>query len=271
MKSRTYLQLIFAIALMFAVFCPVLAAQSIGLAPAQVVQTFRPGEPFEIELATVNSGTEPVEMGVEITDFWYDENNEKVFSPPGTSPRSAANWIQFTPEKFDVRPGAAQKMKAVVTPPSDARGGYYAALFVDSKPQLSFRKTSSGSPVYTRMRVGCLVLLQAESTEQIKLDVRSATLTPPSASHALQLRVPLANNSNTHVFAQPTLAILDPDHKLVAKAQGDMKRLLPGQKDELSIEWAGDLKPGKYSGVLNVSYGNDGIQTQVIPFTVGEK
>jgi hypothetical protein len=270
MKLKIYLRLILA-TLIIAVFAPMVLAQSIGLAPAQVVQTFRPGEPFEIELATVNSGAEAVEMGVEVTDFWYDGNNEKIFSPPGTSPRSAANWIQFTPEKFDVAPGAAQKMKAVITPPSDARGGYYAALFVDSKPRLSFRKTSSGSPVYTRMRVGCLVLLQAENTEEIKLEVRNATLTPPSSSNALKLRVPIFNNGNTHVFAQPTLAILDPDHKLIAKAQGDMKRLLPGQKDELSIDWAGDLKPGQYSGVLNVSYANDGIRTQVIPFTVGEK
>ena len=66
-------------------------AQSLGLAPAQVVEKFKPGVPFEFDLSTVNSGETPVDMHVEITDFWYDEKNEKVFSSPETSPRSAAN------------------------------------------------------------------------------------------------------------------------------------------------------------------------------------
>ena len=73
-------------------------AQSLGLAPAQVVETFKPGVPFQFDLSTVNSGDTAVEMHVEITDFWYDEKNEKVFSSPGSSPRSAANWIQFVPD-----------------------------------------------------------------------------------------------------------------------------------------------------------------------------
>src|SRR5215469_6878078 len=87
--------------------------QSLGLAPAQVVQTFKPGVPFEFELSTVNNGENPVEMNVEITDFWYNDKNEKVFSAPGTSPRSAANWIQFVPEHFNVAAHSAQQMKAI--------------------------------------------------------------------------------------------------------------------------------------------------------------
>src|ERR1700757_940656 len=92
------------------------SAQSLGLAPAQVVEKFKPGVPFEFDLSTVNSGDSPVDMHVEITDFWYDEKNEKVFSSAGTSPRSAANWIQFVPDHFEVGAHGTQKMKAIVTP-----------------------------------------------------------------------------------------------------------------------------------------------------------
>src|SRR5205807_6119351 len=115
-------------------------AQSLGLAPAQVVEKFKPGVPFQFDLSTVNTGDTPVDMHVEITDFWYNEKNEKVFSSPGTSPRSAANWIQFVPDHFEVAAHGSQKMKAIVTPPTDAKGGYYAVLCVQSKPQLSFPK-----------------------------------------------------------------------------------------------------------------------------------
>jgi len=267
MKSKLPLH-VFAI-LIIALAWPVVSyAQSLGLAPAQVVEKFKPGVPFQFELTTANSGEAAVEMSVEITDFWYNENNEKTFGAPGTSPRSAANWIQFVPEHFEVAAHGSQKMKAIVTPPADAKGGYYAVLFVKSKPQLSFDKTKDGKSVFTNMRIGCLVLLSADTTEQYKIAVSDLKLTPPSATHGLELGFTINNQGNTHVFPLPRLAILDSQHKLVAKAESEMKRYLPGQKDAMHVNWSGALDPGDYTAVLTISYGEDRIETQTMPFVI---
>ncbi|HVZ15619.1 MAG TPA: hypothetical protein VG897_00760 [Terriglobales bacterium] len=245
-----------------------LHAQALGLAPAQVVQTFKPGVPFQFELTTANSGTSPVEMSVEITDLWYNDKNEKTFGAPGTSPHSAANWIQFVPEHFNVAAHGSQKMKAIVTPPADAKGGYYAVLFIKSKPQLSFNQSKDGKSVFTNMRIGCLVLLSAENTEQYKIAVSDLKLTPPSTAHGLDLGFTIENQGNTHVFPLPRLAILDSHHKLVAKAEAEMERFLPGQKDTMHVDWAGTLDPGSYTAVLTISYGEDRIETQTIPLII---
>ncbi|HLJ29563.1 MAG TPA: hypothetical protein VKY85_22830 [Candidatus Angelobacter sp.] len=244
------------------------AAQSLGLAPGEVRQKFKPGVPFEFELATSNEGTTPVEMSVEIDDFWYNEKNEKVFPAPGSAPRSAANWIQFVPEHFEVPAHGSQKMRAIVTPPSDATGGYYAVLFVQSKPQRSFSK-SNGQGVFTNMRLGCLVLLDAEKTEDFKIELSSLKLVSPSATQRLDLSFELLNAGNTHVFPVARLAILDAGKKLVAKAQTDEKRFLPGQKDFMHVTWAGSLPPGNYTAVLSVAYGEDQVATQQMAFNVG--
>ena len=243
-------------------------AQSLGLAPAQVVQKFKPGLPFEFELTTANNGDAPVEISVEITDFWYNDKNEKTFNPPGTSPHSAANWIQFVPEHFNLAAHGSQKMRAIVTPPSDAKGGYYAVLFVKSKPQLSFDQSKDGKAVFTNMRIGCLVLLSAEKTEQYKIAVSDLKLTPPSETQGLQLKFDVDNEGNTHVFPQPRLAILNSEHKLVAKAESDVKRFLPGQKDSMHVDWAGKLDPGNYTAVLTVAYGDDRIDTETMPLVI---
>lgn len=242
-------------------------AQSLGLAPAQVVEKFKPGVPFQFDLSTVNTGETPVDMHVEITDFWYNEKNEKIFSSPGTSPRSAANWIQFVPDHFEVGPHGTQKMKAIVTPPADARGGYYAVLFVQSKPQVSF-PGSEGKGVLTSMRIGCLVLLRAESTEEYKIEVSNVKLTPPTETHGLDVDFDLLNSSNTHIFPVARIAVLDANRKLVAKAESEEKRFLPGQKNSMHVEWAGKLSPGNYTAVLTVTYGEDHIETQQVAFNV---
>ncbi len=271
MKTRRILPII-ALAFVAVSWSLPTHAQSLGLAPAQVVEKFKPGVPFEFELTTANSGENPVEMSVEITDFWYDaKTNEKTFNPPGTSPRSAANWIQFVPERFNVAGHASQKMRAIVTPPSDAKGGYYAVLFVVSKPQLSFDKTKEGKQVFTNMRIGCLVMLSAEKTEQFKIAVSDLKLTPPSENHGLQLDFMVENQSNTHVFPLPRLAILDANHKLVAKAEADMKRYLPGQKGPMHVDWTGTLAPGNYTAVLTVSYGDEQIDTETMPLVIAAK
>jgi hypothetical protein len=266
-KRHLYL---FAALVTFTASCLPARAQSLGLAPAQVVEKFKPGVPFEFDLSTVNTGETPVDMSVEITDFWYDEKNEKVFSSPGTSPRSAANWIQFVPDRFEVRAHGTQKMKAIVTPPADAKGGYYAVLFVQSKPQLSFPK-NDGKGVFTSMRIGCLVLLRAESTEDYKVELSDVKVTPPTDTHGLTVDFNLKNSSNIHVFPVARVAVLDANRKLVGKGEGDEKRFLPGQKNSMHVEWAGKLPPGAYTALLTIAYGEDRIETQQIAFNVAEQ
>jgi hypothetical protein len=239
-------------------------AQSLGLAPGEVRETFKPGVPFQFDLSTVNSGDTAVDMHVEITDLWYDEKNEKVFSSPGTSPRSAANWIQFVPDHFEVVPHGSQKMKAIITPPADAKGGYYAVLFVTSKPQLSFPK-SDGKGVFTSMRIGCLVLLQAQGTDEYKIELSNVKVSPPADTHGLNV-----DFDHTHVFPVARVAVLDAGRKFVAKAESKEKRFLPGQKNSMHVEWAGKLPAGNYTAVLTVAYGEDRIETQQIPFSVTE-
>lgn len=247
-------------------------AQSVGLAPALIRKEFKPGVPFELELATVNNGQTPVEMSVQVTDLWYDQKNEKVFSEPGTSPRSAANWIQFVPEHFQVPVNGTQKMRAIVTPPADAKGGYYATLFVISTPQLAFDrdKTPDKRQVYTNMRLGSLVLLSAEKTEEYKVEISNVKIVPPTANQGLDLSFTLANLSNTHVLPRARVAVMDSQRKLVAKAETEEKRFLPGQKDNMHVNWTGTLPAGNYTAILTVAYAEDRIETQQVPFSVSQ-
>jgi len=258
----------FVLFALFILATGVASAQSIGLAPAQIVSDFKPGVALEQELSVVNNGSEAVELHVQITDLWYNEKNEKTFGAPGTSPRSAANWIQFVPEKFIVAPGKSQKMKAIITPPADSRGGYYAVLFVESKPVITNKQTEDGRRVFSNMRLGCLVLLQAAKSEAYNVSVNELKLLPPGNNQALTLSFMVDNESNTHVFPLARLAILNPNHKLVAKAESEMKRFLPGQKDGMKVEWNGDLTPGDYTAVLSVVYGGTHVETRQIAFTV---
>jgi len=254
--------------MLLGIAAPLLRAQSLALAPAQVQYTFKPGQPFQFDLSVSNKGNSPVALRVSVTDFWYNEKNEKTFSAPGSSPRSAANWIESVPRQLTVPAAGTGQVQVLVTPPLKVSGGYYAVVFVESKPELSEGTTAEKKAVYTNMRLGSLILLSAENTEEYKIEVSDAVFTAPSADQAMKLDFALFNQSNTHVFPQATVAILNSSHELIAKAEGEKQRFLPGQKSRLSVSWAGTLPAGSYTAILTVLYGLDKNYTQQFPFTV---
>jgi hypothetical protein len=256
----------FAAVLVIAFAVP-LRAQSIGLSPGQITANFKPGVPFELELSVVNYETATIELHTVVTDFWYDDKNAKSFGTPGSSPHSAANWIQFVPENFRVEPSATVKMKAIVTPPADAKGGYYAGLFIESTPSPTNRRTKDGRALYANLRLGCLVLLNAAGTETYDVRIDDLQIRPPTATQELVAAFVVANKSDTHILATPRLAILDKDRKLVAKAQAAEKRFLPGQKDAIDVHWGGTLPTGDYLAVLTLAFG-DHLEKREIAFHV---
>lgn len=243
-------------------------AQSLALAPAEVQYAFKPGQPFEFELSVSNGGDSPAMMEVHVTDLWYNNKNEKLFNAPGTSPHSAANWIEFVPRQFVAPAHGTGKVKVVVTPPQQASGGYYAVVFVESKPQLVQAATAERKAVYANIRLGSLILLSAQNTEDYKINVSDTQFTPPTPNQPMKLDFVLSNQGNAHIFPETRMAILNSQHELMGKTDGEIKRFLPQQADHLSVDWAGSLPPGSYSAILTVLYGQDKIYTQEFPFTI---
>ena len=108
----------------------------------------------------------------------------------------------------------------------------------------------------------------AKNTEAYNVNLNDLKLVPPSNNQGLTLTFAVDNESNTHVFPQARLAILNPEHKLMGKAESELKRFLPGQKDWMKVDWNGELYPGDYTAVLSVIYGGTHVDTRQVAFTV---
>lgn len=247
------------------------AAQSIGLTPAEIRATFKPQQVLQFELSVSNDGDAPVPMRGSVMDLWFNpKTNEKTFAAPGSQPHSASNWTTFVPPTFTIPPHGTGKVRVVITPPAEAAGGSYAVLFLESKPELARGGAGEGKPIYANMRLGALILLSAEGTEEYKIEVSEPRLTPPAENRNLQLTFDLDNQSNAHIFPEARLAILDDSKHVVARTQAEIKRFFPGQKESLTLTWPGALPPGSYTCVLTVAYGRNKVYTETLPLHVGD-
>ena len=245
------------------------AGQSLGLTPAEIRATFRPQQVLQFDLNVSNDSDTPVAMRGSVMDLWFDPaTNLKTFGTPGTLPHSAANWVTFVPPTFSVPAHGTGKVKVMVTPPAEATGGSYAVLFVESKPVLA-QATPDGKPIYTNLRLGALMLLSAAGSEDYRVAISNTRLTPPTANRNLELAFEVANLSNVHIFPESHLTIMNASKQVVGRADGEIRRFFPTQKDSLKLTWAGDLPVGEYTAVLTVSYGDNKVYTQTLPLHIG--
>ena len=257
-----------SIALWLALVSPA-AGQSLGLTPAEIRASFKPRQVLQFDLSVSNDSDTPVAMRGSVMDLWYDPaTNLKTFGTPGTLPHSAANWVTFVPPTFRVPAHGTGTVKVMVTPPAEATGGSYAVLFVESKPELA-QATPEGKPIYTNVRLGALLLLSAAGSEDYRVAITETRVTPPTANQNLEVTLGLANLSNVHIFPESHLTIMNASKQVVGRADGEIRRFFPGQKDSLKLTWAGDLPAGDYAVVVTVTFGDNKVYTQTLPIQIG--
>lgn len=245
------------------------AAQSIGISPAIVNEQFTPGQTLTVPVSVANTGSAPLYLKTLTSDLWFDpKTNERTILPPGTHQRSAANWVSFVPEDVTVPPNSSALVNVVITPRRDTVGGYYAVLFLESRPELAEEATEKKAAVYTNFRVGALLLLTAKGTEQYHVNISDFKVTPPDATHNLTAEFLVDNQSNTHVLPQVKLVVVDTRKHLVGKADGDFVRFMPGQKNTFSISYPGSLAPGDYTAVVTIVHEGGQVVTRELPFQV---
>jgi hypothetical protein len=110
-----------------------------------------------------NKSKEPLSVRVYVSDWVYTgQDGSKDFMPPGTNPKSCAEWIKFYPADFTIPANGKQVVNFVVAVPPDATGGHYAVLFFEVEMGKSTDGKGGGVKVYNRL--GSLFFVEADGT-----------------------------------------------------------------------------------------------------------
>lgn len=245
---------------------------SAGVTPGSVEATVKPGSTYTQSYVLSNNGSAPLRFRASVIDYWYDANDVRVFGPAGTLPHSASNWIQFTPAEVLVGPHSSGTIKATVTIPAGARGGYYSMPVFEGLPAVSTTSEKTGASTAIGFRFRGLMMLAIEGSNKYQLDLIGRKLSPPSATKPLELELQLRNNSTVHLRLRGSFAILDNLGAMAGRGKFEPVKVLPGQSKRMNLPWAGELSPGAFTALVTVTYDRIGMEpaTQVyeIPFVV---
>lgn len=263
----------FALALTLASFAPAKAqGTSVAVTPIYVDAQVKRATTYSKTFTITNGTKARLLFNCSVADYWYDEQNRRVEGRPGTFPRSASSWAQFSPPELVVEPNSSAPVKLVITVPPDAAGGYYAAPVFEARPV-----TSEPAGHSVRASVGIsihgVLMLTTEDAAEYNVEIMGGRVEPPTASSELEVQLDVRNRGTAHARLRGVYAILDAAGRFVGRGKIKDKSLMPGQCGPYKSSWAGTLAPGRYVAVATLSYDRAGAEPATVvyelPFEVG--
>jgi hypothetical protein len=239
---------------------------SVAISPASIDAKVKRGVAYTQNFTITNNTGAPLKFRSSVNDLWYDEQNKRVTGRPGTLPRSASLWIQFTPSEVIVETNSSAVIKAVITVPRGATGSFYTIPVFEGLPVDKPEKQINISTASIGVRFLGLMMLTTDEGAEYNIEIMGGKLTPPTASTEMEARLDLRNRGNAHAKVRGAFAILNTVGALSGRGNIEEKRLLPGQLNTIKSKWSGTLPPGKYTCLITLSYDRVGLEPTSVSY-----
>jgi hypothetical protein len=241
---------------------------SVGVSPVSVDAKVRRGSSYTQTFTLTNNTGTLLRFRCSVGDIWYDEHNQRVTGRAGTLPRSASLWVQFTPAEVVVEPNRSATVKAIVTVPQLAAGGYYTVPVFEALPAEARTGEAQGNTATASIgiRFRGLMMFTTEDASEYNVEIMGGQISPPTASSELGMQLDVSNRSTAHAGVRGAFAILNASGALAGRGTTEEKRYLPGQRNALRAAWAGELPPGTYTCVITLSYNRVGMEPATLAY-----
>jgi hypothetical protein len=240
-------------------FCDAIAqAQTLGITPAFVEAKVKRGATYNKDFTLSNNTKTRLRFRFSVVDYWYDETNQRIDGRPGTLPHSASLWVQFLPKELIVEANSSATVKAIISVPQTASGGYYTRPVFEAEAVEAVVAQQGKVIAGVAINFRGLMMLTTEDNAEYNVEVLGGQIIPPTSSSPMELSLDLNNRSTSHATMRGVFAIFNAAGELLGRGKIDEKRFLPGERDKLKTTWAGELAPGRFTAMVTLSYNRAG-------------
>lgn len=230
-------------------------AQSLGVSPAFVDAKVKSGATYTRDYTITNNSGARLVVRCSVADYWFDDQtNTRVDGRPGTLPRSASSWVQFSPAEVFVEPHASAVVRVVITVPQSAAGGFYTVPTFDIEAAEARPARDGTASAAVAVNFRGLLLLSTAGNSEYNVEIVGGKAAPPTPSSPLGIVLDVRNRSTAHVGLRGQFAILNAAGGFAGRGRIDEQRYMPGQRRELATSWPGELTPGHYTAVVTLTY-----------------
>jgi len=194
-----------------AALAPLAHSFGVGVQPATVEMTIKPGENQRQVITIGNVHKEKtISLTISLADWTLDDEGELRLSAPGETERSAADWVRFSPAIVILKPETKQEINVEITAPFklENTGDHRFALLATTRLPED-REGRSG--VWNRYQLASLFYLTSLPAES--LPKVETTLVADGAQNILT--VDIDNPGDAHARLRGNVNIKDTEGELV--------------------------------------------------------
>jgi hypothetical protein len=182
-----------------------------------------------------------------------------IYVDAGQLASGIAATAVFSRKSVTVAPGERANVTVTVTIPPNPASRAVIALFHGTT-----RMKSAGMNATASLGTLMTFALSANATAT----ATPLMVKPPTATTNLSISQQLVNSGTEPVLARGVLAIVNQAGVLVAKQALPARRILPGEKFDMSAEYGGELPAGHYRAFVTYDFQNSKSLTSAAEFDV---
>lgn len=205
----------------------------IGIHPTTVEVGLEPGSHHRQVLTVGNVHREkPLALTVGLADWSLDEHQQLQLYPPGSTTKSAAGWVRFSPASLKLDPGESQRVLVEIDVPVEVGGpgDYRVAVLVSPVLPPPEERRRSPSGVWSRVQVSSLFYVGVPPAAAEPVVVGADAGAGPSGTP--EVRFEVENRGNAHARISGQLRLVDGEGR-VRLRQPVERVVLEGQVGEV--------------------------------------
>ncbi|MBI4429913.1 MAG: hypothetical protein HY562_12440 [Ignavibacteriales bacterium] len=227
----------------------------------------RPGEKYDGVILVKNDTNEPQEVKVYQTDYSFHHSGTNNYAEAGSTPRSNAKWVAFSPSFLTVPPQSALAVNYSVTVPEDKgkklTGTYWSMLMIEGVPKGSPESSASAKDktqmgIMQTIRYGVQIATHIVGTGVRKLNFIDAPKIVTSADGKRKLQIDIENVGEIGMRPEVYVELFDEKGVSKGKFHGVQYRIYPGTSVRQSIDFT-SVSSGTYKALVVLDAGGDDV------------
>ena len=220
-----------------------------------------PGSTYSGYIELSNPATEAAEVKMYLTDYLFYSDGRIAYGEAGSSKRSNAPWITFTPQRVTVGPGQSEAVSYTVQIPDDAglKGTFWSMFMVEpvSKDSPEASDPEADRPLLAIrqvVRYGIQIITHIGNTGVRDLKIAEARLV--RTPEGTMFEVDTENSGERSLRAVCSMEVYDSKANYIATYEGSTFTLFPGTSARYRIDIS-DLAAATYRALVIFDCGGD--------------
>ncbi len=239
---------------------------TLGISPQILDITANPGETSVNTFRLTNGSKDSVDVIATPKNFTPLGEEGSVNITEEKTTYSLADWTKVSPNKARLDAGKTTDFKVTIEIPNDAEpGSHFGSVVFRTIPPDQTESTTSFSQEIAPV---ILVKVAGDITETAEIIEFKPEMSSYSSSAPVKLISRIKNTGSSHFKPKGKIVIQDTFGKEVTRLTLDEKNILPDSIRQITSDWTGSAKMGKYSAILTIVYGEGQTQTSSTSFII---